>query len=86
METIMRTFGKLEYLEGLVKLAKRKKIEETGKNQVVTVNNTHDVRRISVNKTYRGKTMHLLVEINNGVIEGFVDIGTYMLIIAASIV
>jgi len=36
METIMRIPGELEYLEGLVKLAKRRKYEEIGKNQVVT--------------------------------------------------
>ncbi len=36
METIMRIPGELEYLEGLVKLAKRRKYEETGMNQVAT--------------------------------------------------
>jgi hypothetical protein len=32
METIMRILGKLEYLEGLVKLARRKKDEKIGRN------------------------------------------------------
>ncbi len=32
----MRIPGELEYLEGLVKLAKRRKYEEIGRNQVVT--------------------------------------------------
>jgi hypothetical protein len=32
----MRIPGELEYLEGLVKLAKRRKYEETGMNQVAT--------------------------------------------------
>jgi hypothetical protein len=32
METIMKTPRELEYLEGLVKLAKRRKVEETGKS------------------------------------------------------
>jgi hypothetical protein len=32
METIMKILGELEYLEGLVKLAKRKKDEKTSKN------------------------------------------------------
>jgi len=50
METIMRIHEELEYLEGLVKLDKRKKDEETSNNQVITVNNTSVVRRISVNK------------------------------------
>ncbi len=48
----MKTPRELEYFEGLVKLSKKKKIEEIGKNQVAIVNNTHDVRRIYVNKTY----------------------------------
>jgi hypothetical protein len=52
MEIIMKIPGKLEYLEGLVKLARRKKDEETSRNQVVAINNTLGVKRISVNKTY----------------------------------
>jgi hypothetical protein len=32
VETIMRTLGQLEYLEGLVKLARRRKDEEVGRN------------------------------------------------------
>jgi hypothetical protein len=86
MEIIMRIPGELEYFEGLVKLAKRKKDEKTSKNQVATINNTPIVRRIFVNKTCRGKTMHLLVEINNGMIEGLVDTIAFMSIMAASII
>jgi len=86
METIMRILGELEYLERLVNLARRKKDEKTSKNKVATVNNTLVVRRIYVNKTYQKKTMHLPVEINNGVIEGLVDIGASMLVMVASIV
>jgi hypothetical protein len=66
METIMNIPGELEYLEGLVKLARRRKDEEADKNQVAIVNITRAVIRISMNKNYRGKTMHLPVEINNG--------------------
>ncbi len=36
----MRIHRELEYLKGLVKLAKRKKDEETSKNHVTTINNT----------------------------------------------
>ncbi len=67
-------------------MAKKKIDEEIGRNQVTTVNNTPIVRGIYVNKTYRGKTMHLPVEINNGVIVGLVDIGASMLVMVASIV
>ncbi len=76
----------LEYLEGLVKLARRRKDEKASRNQVATVNNTPVVRRISINRNYRGKTMHLHVEINNGTIEGLVDIDASMLVMVASIV
>jgi hypothetical protein len=86
METIMKILGELEYLEGLVKLAKRKKDEKAGKNQVTTINNTPTVKRIFMNKNYKCKTMHLLVEINNGMIEGLVDTSASMSIMATNIV
>jgi hypothetical protein len=82
----MRTPRELKYLEGLVKLAKRRKYEKTGRNHVATVNNTLVVKRISMNKTYRGKTMHLLVEINNGMIEGLMDNRASMSVMATCIV
>ncbi len=73
-------------MENWNKLAKRRKDEKAGRNQVVIVNNTPIVKRTSMNKNYRRKTMHLPVEINNGMIEGLVDTGASMLVIAASIV
>jgi len=73
-------------LKGWLNWLKERKLKRLARIKTANVNNTHDVRRISVNKTYRGKTMHLLMEINNGVIEGLVDIGTYMSVIAASII
>ncbi len=82
----MKVPEELEYLGGLIKLARRKTDEETGKNQVVTINNTHVVRRISMNKIYQRKTMHLPMEINNGVIEGLVDTNASILVMAAIIV
>jgi hypothetical protein len=39
-----------------------------------------------VNKNYKGKTMHLPMEINNGMIEGLVDIGASMSVMAISII
>ncbi|CAM6020257.1 unnamed protein product [Sphagnum balticum] len=86
MEIIMKILGELEYLERLVKLARRRKDGETGRNQVATVNNTLAVKRIFVNQNYKGKTMHLRVEINNGMIEGLVDIGTSMSVMATNVV
>jgi hypothetical protein len=52
MEIIMKVLGELEYFEGLVKLARKRKDEETRRNQATTINNTPTVRRIFVNKTY----------------------------------
>jgi predicted aspartyl protease len=53
---------------------------------MATVNNTFAIKRIFVNKNYKGKTMHLHVEINNGMIEGLVDIGASMSVMAAGII
>jgi hypothetical protein len=36
------------------------------------------LRKICINKTHRNKTLHLLVEINNYVVEGLVDIKAFM--------
>jgi predicted aspartyl protease len=44
------------------------------------------VRRICVNKTHRSKTLHLSVEINNYLVEGLVDTGASMSIMAAAVV
>jgi hypothetical protein len=39
-----------------------------------------------VNKNHKSKTLHLLVEINNHIVEGLVDIKVSMSIIVASVV
>jgi len=44
------------------------------------------VRKICVNKTHRSKTLHLSVEINNYLVEGLVDIGASMSVMAAAII
>ncbi len=82
----MRIPGKLKYLKGLVKLARRRKDEETCRNQVATINNTPAIRKIFTNKTYQGKTMHLPMEINNGMMKGLVDTSTSMLVMATNII
>jgi len=43
-------------------------------------------RKIYINKTHRSKTLHLLVEINNYVVEGLVDTGVSMSVVAAAVV
>jgi hypothetical protein len=41
------------------------------------------LRKICINKTHRSKTLHLLVEINNYVIEGLMDTRASMYVMAA---
>ncbi len=86
METVMMIPGELEQLENLVKVAKRKKNAEIEGAQVSMVSAAPTVRRICVNKTHRSKTLHLSVEINNYLVEGLVDTGASMSVMAAAVV
>jgi predicted aspartyl protease len=86
METILLIPGELEHLESLVKLARRRKDTYVHENQVSMVSAAPTLRRVCVNKTHRSKTLHLLVEINNYIVEGLVDIGASMSIMAAVVV
>jgi len=86
METVMMIPGELKQLENLVKVARRKKDAETEGAQVSMVSIAPAVRRICVNRTHRSKTLHLLVEINGCLIEGLVDIGTSMSVMAVAVV
>ncbi len=86
METILIFPREHDYLEGLVKLAKRRKDAKGQKNQVIAVYSTPAIKRVSVNKTHRNKTLHLAIEINQAMIEGLVDIGASMSVMAASVV
>jgi len=86
METILMIPGELEHLESLVRLARQKKDSEATKNQVSMVSTVPTLRKICINKTHRSKTLHLLVEINNYVVEGLVDTGASMSVMAVAIV
>jgi predicted aspartyl protease len=86
METVLMIPGELEHLESLVKLARRKKDAKATNNQVSMVSEAPTLRRNCINKTHRSKTLHLLVEINNYVVEGLVDIGASMSIMAVIVV
>jgi hypothetical protein len=44
------------------------------------------LRKIYINKTHRSKTLHLLVEINNYIVEGLVDTGASMSVMAVVVV
>jgi hypothetical protein len=83
METILMIPGELGHLESLVKLARRKRDSEVIENQVSVVSAVLALRKIYINKTHRSKTLHLLVEINNYVVEGLVDTRVSMSVMAA---
>jgi len=86
MEIVMMIPGELEQLENLVKVARRKKDAEVANNQVMMVSAAPTLRRICINKTHRSKTLHLSIEINGYLIEGLVDTGASMSVMAAVVV
>ncbi len=86
METIITIPGELEHLESLMKLARRRKNSEANENQVLMVCVIPTLRKICINKTHRSRTLHLLVEINNYIVEGLVDTGASMSVMAAAVV
>jgi predicted aspartyl protease len=86
METMMMIPGELEHLESLVKVARKKKDVETANTQVSMVSAIPTLRRLSVNKAHRSKTLHLPIEVNHYLVEGLVDTGASMLVMATSIV
>jgi predicted aspartyl protease len=47
---------------------------------------TPTIRWVCINKTHRNKTLHLVVEINQALIESLVDTGASMLVMVASVV
>jgi len=86
METVLMIPGELEHLENLVKVARKKKDVEAANNQVSMVLTTPTLRRIYINKTHRSKTLHLSVEVNGYLVEGLVDTGASMSVMAAVVV
>jgi predicted aspartyl protease len=86
METILLIPGELEHLESLVKLARRRRDSEMNENQVAMVSTEPTLRRICINKSHRSKTLHLLVEVNNYIVEGLVDTGASMTVMAVAVV
>jgi len=48
--------------------------------------NLPTMRKISINKNHQIKIVHLLMGINNFIVEGLVDIGTLMLVLTTTMV
>jgi predicted aspartyl protease len=86
METVLMIPGELEHLENLVKVARKKKDAEAVNNQVSMVLAAPTLRRIYINKTHRSKTLHLLMEVNNYLVEGLVDTRASMSVMAATVI
>jgi predicted aspartyl protease len=86
METVMMIPGELEHLESLVKVARKKKDAEAANNQVTMVSVVPTIRRLSINNIHRSKTLHLSVEVNSYLVEGLVDTGASMSVMAATVV
>jgi predicted aspartyl protease len=86
METMMMIPGELEHLQNLVKVARKKKDAETANTQVSMVSAVPTLRRLCINKTHRSKTLHLSVEVNQCLIEGLVDTGASMSVMAVAVV
>jgi len=74
----------LDVMTGLVKLARRKKYVEGQKSQIIVIHSTLAIRRVNINKTHHNKTLHPVVEISQASIEGLVDIGASMSIMATN--
>jgi predicted aspartyl protease len=86
METILLVPGELEHLESLVKLAQRRRDFEANESPVSMVSTVPTLRRVCINKSHRSKTLHLLVEVNNYIVEGLVDTGASMTVMATAVV
>ncbi len=86
METILLVPGELEHLESFVKLARRRRDSETNESPVSVASIVPALRRVCINKRHRSKTLHLLVEVNNYIVEGLVDTRASMTIMAAAVV
>ncbi len=82
METVMMIPGELKHLMCLVKVVRKKKDAEVASNLVSMVSATPTLKRLCINKTHKSKTLHLSVEVNNCLVEGLVDTGASMSVMA----
>ncbi len=82
----MMILGELEHLENLVKVVQKKRDAEAANTQVSMVSAVPTLRRLCISKTHRSKTLHLSVKVNQCLIEGLVDTGASMSVMAAIVV
>jgi hypothetical protein len=86
MENILVILGELESLESSVKLARKKRDKGLKTTNLTKVEGLHAIQRININKNRHNKTLHLLVEINNNLIEGLVETCASMLVMSIVII
>jgi hypothetical protein len=79
METILAILRELESLESLVKLVRNNHNERLKMINLTKVEVNHVVWKFHIHKNHC-KMLHLLVEINNTLIERLVNIGALMLV------
>jgi predicted aspartyl protease len=86
METILVISGELESLESLVKLAWKKYDEKMKSINLTKIERSIIVCKINIHKNHHGKMLHLLVEINNKLVERLVDINASMFVMSVALV
>jgi hypothetical protein len=79
METILSILGKFEYLESLVKLTRKKRDESVKTTNLVKLDEIATIRHIYINKSHKSKSLHLLVQVGNNLVERLVDTNAFML-------
>jgi hypothetical protein len=87
LETILIILNEFEYLEILVKLARRCKDEEI--QQVIHIAKIlviPTIKWVSINRNHRDKALHLTIKVCNGLIEGLVDTSASMSIMVIVII
>ncbi len=85
MEMIITSLEELEYLEGLVKLGRRKK-DETRQTKVQIVRKLSKLHKevICLNHMGKRKNIHLYVEVGDHQVHGLVDARASVSIISTS--
>ncbi len=87
LETIIIVLSEFKYLEGLVKLAKKHKDEETQQViHIVAIHVVPTIKQVNINRNHKGKTLHLTIEVHNGLIERLVDTSAFILVMVTTIV
>jgi hypothetical protein len=76
----------LESLESLAKLTNKKRDEVLKLVNFTKVEGPLTMCRISIHNNSHSKTLHLLVELSNNLLEGLLDIGAFMSIISVVVV